>query len=352
MQKRFNLSCTGFKINAQEKTEEAKPDERRVEMAKLLLKSQERRHQFNQKKKDSFLPQAQNESWNRGRQGRICLRRYHSIFQRVVDVSDILLEILDARDPQACRLRLAEKKIQSTYGSRKELVLIFNKVDLIPTPVAREWLKIFRAQGSRVIPFSSLYMKRGTTREESSFLAKGCIEQTFNVIRELQRTSTGARRFVTIGVIGFPNTGKSSIINALKRKAVVGVASRAGSTKGLTEIELRRGMRIVDSPGIVLGTSEGEGDRLVLINALPASEVKDPIAVIELIVEKLGYTALQARYKIPTVGTIQDLLKHIGIQKGRLLSGGYVDEEGTARYILQEWATGQINFYVPPPAFE
>ena len=90
---------------------------------------------------------------------------------------------------------------------------------------------------------------------------------------------------VTVGVVGYPNVGKSSLINSLKRTKVCAVAAQAGHTKDLQSVQLERGMRVIDSPGVVFDDDDydtGKGSKkgsVLLRNVVKVEDVEDPIAV-------------------------------------------------------------------------
>ena len=326
----------------------------RTELAMLALGARQRAHQFTQERTSRSSPSDMSlHVGSDSKASQLCLRRYHSTFQEIVDMSDILLEVLDIRDPLACRLEHAENTIRSKHGEQKSIVHILNKVDLIPSEIAQRWVSYFRAQNCHVIPFSAparpgAHHHRGGG--DNSPLARRCVDDVFDAIRNIRRTHTGTHRSVTVGVLGYPNVGKSSVINALKRKTVVGVANRPGSTKGPTEVELRQGVKIVDCPGVVFdGGTENHHSRLALLNAVPVSEIADPVSAVGSIVARVGCDALCKHYGVEPSQNLVAALERVGKVIGRLRAGGIVDEEATARCVLQDWNSGKLAFYAFPP---
>lgn len=84
---------------------------------------------------------------------------------------------------------------------------------------------------------------------------------------------------LTVGVIGYPNVGKSSLINSLKRSKVCGVGPRPGFTKVAQEIHLDAKLKLLDCPGIVFGgdSKSGAGD-VLLRNCIKVELLDDPIS--------------------------------------------------------------------------
>ena len=320
------------------------PNSERIGSARVALEAQQKRQEYEQRQR---ISEAHQQGSGEGADGigTMCLRRFYQDFQHVVEVSDVLLEVLDARDPMACRLSLAEDTIKSQHGESKKIVLLLNKMDLVPIDTALQWLDYLRSSGETVIAFST--QQRGGNTETSD-LTRRCIDNVFKVLRDFSRLQSGGHKSITVGVIGYPNVGKSSIINALKRKDVVGVANLPGSTRSTHEIDLRQGVKIVDCPGVIFDTSQARAD-LVLINAVKIADVADPVAIVGRIVEKVGVKRLTDHYRVASCTTLAQLLDAVAVRKGRLQGGGIADEEGTARCILKDWNDGLIAFYTTPP---
>lgn len=123
------------------------------------------------------------------------------------------------------------------------------------------------------------------------------------------------KKAVTVGVIGYPNVGKSSIINSMKRKRAAAVSSKAGFTTSLQEIEIDNKVKIIDSPGVIL--SNDSEAILVLRNQLNASEVKDPITPIQAILQRVNKREMMHLYKISQFEDVQQFLYGVAVAKGK-----------------------------------
>lgn len=136
----------------------------------------------------------------------------------------------------------------------------------------------------------------------------------FELIKNYSREGD-VKKAVTVGVIGFPNVGKSSIINSLKRKRAAGVSSKAGFTKSLQEIEIDSKVKIIDSPGVIL--SNDNEALLVLRNQANASDVKDPITPIGAILQRVSKKEMMHIYKISSFDDTQQFLYAVAVAKGK-----------------------------------
>ncbi|KAF9039194.1 P-loop containing nucleoside triphosphate hydrolase protein [Panaeolus papilionaceus] len=208
------------------------------------------------------------------------MRKYYlKALHKVVDESDIVILVLDARDPEGCRSRLVEEEVRRRESEGKKLVFVLNKIDLIPKANAQAWLKYLR-HSTPTLPFLSSAASNQRNNISSS---------TAPALIKLLKAYKPKAGSVTIGVVGYPNVGKSSLINCLKRSKVCAVAAQAGHTKDLQSVQLERGMRIIDSPGVVFDDDQyddGKGSKkgsVLLRNVVKVEDIEDPIAVGEFL---------------------------------------------------------------------
>ncbi|KAG5634932.1 hypothetical protein H0H81_000298 [Sphagnurus paluster] len=287
-------------------------------------------------------------STNPGGKTKEQMRKYYlKTLHKVIDQSDIIILVLDARDPEGCRSRLVEEEVRRREMEGKKLVFVLNKVDLIPKANAQQWLKHLR-HSTPTLPFLSSSSSQHQRTNISSSTAPSLLK-----LLKAYKPKAGS---VTVGVVGYPNVGKSSLINSLKRSKVCAVAAQAGHTKELQSVQLERGMRIVDSPGVVFDDDDfddGKGQTktsILLRNVVKVEDVEDPIAVVEEILGRTAPATMQKIYNLPEWCSTLEFLTMLAMTSGRLLKGGTPDLNSAARHVLQDWNHQKIPYFSEPPA--
>lgn len=137
-------------------------------------------------------------------------------------------------------------------------------------------------------------------------------ENLLNLLKNYSRIDDG-KKSIVVGIVGFPNVGKSSIINSLKRGKVVGVSSTPGFTKNLQEIILDKNIKLIDSPGVVFSNDHDKEYNMILHNVIRIEDIKDPIEVVGVILTKVPKDTIMELYKLEsTWETTEQFLWLIG----------------------------------------
>ncbi|MDD5012428.1 MAG: 50S ribosome-binding GTPase [Candidatus Nanoarchaeia archaeon] len=257
--------------------------------------------------------------------------KYPELAETIIRMSDIILEVLDARFIQETRNPELEKEIKK---QDKKIIYVFNKSDLIDIK------KIKEEEISSLTPkvFVSCITRKGGKElrnkiKITSYTVKRPVDKFLNKI--------------TVGIIGFPNTGKSSVINLLVGKPAAGVGSDAGFTHGIQKVNLTSNIVLLDSPGVIpakqYSTSNIEAmARNTKVGARSYSQVKDPAVAVTNIMRDYS-SVLEKFYSISANGDAEVLMEKLGRQKGFLKKRNEVDEDKTARLILKDWQEGRIK---------
>ena len=132
------------------------------------------------------------------------------------------------------------------------------------------------------------------------------------------------RKQISVGFIGYPNTGKSSIINALRKKKVCKTAPIAGETKVWQYITLMKRIYLIDCPGITM--PEGDEADIVLRGAVRIENIQTPEQYISRMLQLVKRQHLERTYEVSGWNDTTEFLALLGRKTGRLLKGGEVDE--------------------------
>ncbi|KAI3613365.1 hypothetical protein CBS9595_004198 [Malassezia furfur] len=301
------------------------------------------------------------------------LKAYMKELRKVLEHADVILEVLDVRDPLGCRAYALEREAQR---QGKRIVLILNKIDLVPASNTRAWLAYLRHEFP-TLPFKASTQQQRThlgqgpalvvpSADSDATLANGAEAAGTKAILQLIKNysrNLNLKSSITVGTIGAPNVGKSSLINSLKRSRVCSVAATPGHTKVVQGVMLDRQVRLLDSPGIVFtdanappGASPDEvraaAEAALLRNVLKVELVPDPIEPVQAILNRIDPQYLADVYQLPALPSrdASDFLLRVAYQKGRITKGALPDLDGTARTVLHDWNTGKIKYHTDPPA--
>lgn len=168
------------------------------------------------------------------------------------------------------------------------------------------------------------------------------------------------RKQISVGFIGYPNTGKSSIINTLRRKKVCTVAPIPGETKVWQYITLMKKIFLIDCPGIVPPSSKDTEADILFRGVVRVEHVQCPEQYIPALLQKCQRKHLERTYEVKGWAKFEEdpelleqaateFIELIARKGGRLLKGGEPDEGGVSRQVLTDFNRGKIPWFVPPP---
>ncbi|KAB2577485.1 putative nuclear gtp-binding protein nug1 protein [Lasiodiplodia theobromae] len=299
-------------------------------------------------------------------------KAFDKIFKQVVEAADVVLYVLDARDPEGTRSKEVERQVMSAAAD-KRLILILNKIDLVPPPVLKGWLTHLRRYFPTLPLRASNPAPNAKTFDHKQLTVKATSEALFKALKSYAQ-SKQLKRSISVGVIGYPNVGKSSVINALtsrigNRQAACPTGAEAGVTTSLREVKLDNKLKLLDSPGIVFPSSSAgskahkaeEQARLILLNAIPPKEIDDPIPAVSLLVKRMSqneemFNKLLAVYELPALmssGDItNDFLIHVARKRGRLSRGGVPNLHSAALAVITDWRDGRIQGWMDAPILQ
>uniref|UniRef100_A0A914C9Z6 Guanine nucleotide-binding protein-like 3 homolog n=1 Tax=Acrobeloides nanus TaxID=290746 RepID=A0A914C9Z6_9BILA len=283
------------------------------------------------------------------------VKSFASEVRKTIETADIVIEVLDARDPLGCRNRSIEKSI---LESGKRLVLLLNKIDLVPKENIKEWLKYLRSE----LPTIAF---KASTQEQSNKLGRfsysnlnsqssKCIgaDLVMKLLSNYCRNKD-IKTSIRVGIIGYPNVGKSSVINSLKRRRACNTGAMPGVTRQTQEVELDKHIRLIDSPGVVFATkTQFDPVEVALKNAVRIESLADPVSPVIAILRRCSVKTLMIHFNIPEFHDCDQFLSLVARKLGRLKKGGRPDLNAAAKYVLNEWNGGKLRYYTEPPEKE
>jgi nuclear GTP-binding protein len=295
-----------------------------------------------------------NHTYNLGQNSR---RAYLRELRKVVESADVILHVLDARDPLGTKSKAIEDMVLS--NSRRRLVYVLNKADLVPKEVLTGWLAYLR-KFHPTIPFKCNTQTQSTNlgrisgkvskQQESALQTSQAVgaEELIGLLKNYSRLGD-MKSIIGVGVVGFPNVGKSSLLNSLLRIRAVGVSSTPGFTKQSQEVILDKNIRLIDSPGVVF--ADGDSAATALRNCVNVEELEDVITPIQAILDRCPQPYLMQLYAIPKFKNhdVMAFLALVSKATGRLKKGGIPNTDAAARGVLHDWNTGKIKYYCKPP---
>jgi ribosome biogenesis GTPase A len=265
--------------------------------------------------------------------------------KRIIRESDIILDILDSRLIEFSRNREVEN-IAKSIG--RPLIFVATKSDLVSLKSLRKPFEELKKEGE-VVFFS-------VKSQDSVKFLLGTIKRVFGeygkreaIKRPKSRPGNDRREAkgdIVVGVLGYPNVGKSSVINALAHKKRAKVSTKSGTTHGVHWIKASDEIMLMDSPGVI--PLEGVDEiRYGLIGARDTERIREPATVADAIIKlfmKEAKGTFEKFYGITIDEEDSDLvLEEIGRKKHFLVKGGEVDENRTAVLIIRDWQQGRLK---------
>ncbi|XP_064460567.1 large subunit GTPase 1 homolog [Ornithodoros turicata] len=336
---------------------------------------------------------------------------------RVVERSDVVVQIVDARNPL---LFYCEDLVRyvAEVGPHKKSMVLLNKCDLLTGEQRKAWAEYLTSIGIHAVFFSALLeseeAKEGSleaddemgstddecsdeSSDESSYeslpeslyetcdescpsparntplhtkdagegpLKNTCHLHTKEELLQLFKTvHTGPKvkeGMTVIGLVGYPNVGKSSTINALLQSKKVSVSTTPGKTKHFQTLHLDEELCLCDCPGLVFPNFVSNKAEMIVNGILPIDRMTDHVPPINIVASLIPRHILECTYGImlpPPHETenpdrppnSEELLNAYGYMRGYMTPSGVPDNPRSSRYILKDFVNGKLVFCTAPP---
>ena len=257
------------------------------------------------------------------------------MMQENIKLIDLVIELVDARIPVSSRNPDIDE-----LGKNKSRMILLNKADLAEDKWNDAWAEYFREKGFFVVKLNS--KKGGGLKSIQGVIQEACKEKM-----ERDRKRGILNRPVRAMVVGIPNVGKSTFINALAGKACAKTGNKPGVTKGKQWIRLNRQVELLDTPGILWPKFEDQkvGLRLAFIGS-----IKDEILNTEELAAELikflnaNYPGvLEEKYSVEPSDDAYVMLAGIARSRNCLLKGSELDTEKAALLLLDDFRNGKLG---------
>ena len=288
-----------------------------------------------------------------------------------VDKSQLLFQIVDGRNPLYYRCPDLEKYIKEV-DPNKQCVLIVNKADLMYKKIRQNWADYFKINNIKYIFFSATTelekIEKGENDSEIIDESEYRIFTRNDLVQYIKEEGEKIpkneneknKNTLMVGFIGYPNVGKSSIINVLMKTKKAGVASMPGRTKHYQTLFLpeepklnieQKSICLVDCPGLIFPSFTSSKADMLVNGIYPIDTLNDIYNPIQIIINRLPSKILCNFYKIilPDIYSAKQFLQVIAKKRGFYTGNGLPDEARTAKLVLKDYVSGKLLYcYLRP----
>ncbi|XP_073681777.1 guanine nucleotide-binding protein-like 3 [Garra rufa] len=276
---------------------------------------------------------------------------------KVIEESDVIVEVLDARDPLGCRCPQLEETVLKHEG-KKKLLFILNKIDLVPKDNVEKWLRYLEAECPTFLFKASMQLQDRTvqkrkqsgvnvvldhSRAASSF-GRDSFLQTLTDLANKKDPET----MLKVGVVGFPNVGKGSIINSVKEARVCHVGVQRGLTRCTQEVHITKRLKMIDSPGTVAAPSN-PGATMALRSLQVEEEEESPLEAVRTLLKQCSQQHIMLQYNVPDYKNSLEFLTTFAKKRSFLQKGGVPDTQLAAVKFLSDWTGPKLSYHSRVP---
>lgn len=252
--------------------------------------------------------------------------------KNMLKLSDIVVEICDARIPVSSRNPILKDIIED-----KSSILILNKKDLANPKETKKWIEKYKSEDIFTMDIDC---------KNTSDISK--VLKEIDKKGRVQLDKKGLKRDVKAMIVGIPNVGKSSFINAITKKRTAKVGNRPGITRTNQWIKTEYGLYLLDTPGVLWPKFETENMGL---NLAFTGAIKDEIMDIENLAYK--FVEFMSKYYMDNLcerynltekfDEIIQVIEQIAVNRGKVLKGNRIDYFSVSNLILDDFRKGNLG---------
>ncbi|XP_068455107.1 guanine nucleotide-binding protein-like 3 [Clinocottus analis] len=280
-----------------------------------------------------------------------------SELNKVIDASDVVIQVLDARDPLGCRCPQLEEAV---LRGNKKLLLVLSKIDLVPKENVQRWIQSLQLEfpvvafkASTQIVDKTLRARKRRIVASNDVLDRSRTAACFGnaVLTELLSSYAATQQdgaSLRVGVVGFPNVGKSSLINSMKGVLACNAGIKRGLTKSMQEVHILKNVKMMDSPGVVASPSNAPAS--MALRSLQVEEgAGSVLEAVRTLLKQCDHSQIMLQYNVPDFRNSLEFVTLFAKKRGFLQKGGVPNAERAASVFLADWTGSTVSYHCKVP---